>query len=284
MTIQKIPISEINPESTINVRRSDVDKNVEKLRPSLRNHGYLPEYPALLRPDPNTSSGYRYEIISGQCRIRAAELEGIREVLAVVEELNDEEAHLRSFNENDKRSDLLEKDKTYWFERRYQEYRKIHGRVKSIEMVAEFYEVSTPTVRGYLKLNNLPESVLDDIDADIIEKSAGEAIAEKRRDDTEESDARLQSMAEWYKSLPRPDRQYARQTIKNSSYDATEEQLNEQLEQVKRKKGGKIQIIIPAGMEEALDEYGQKNGLVDRNAIIGYALAQQMKASGINIP
>ena len=39
-TIQTINVNHIDPDSTINVRRSGVDENVEKVKASIQQHGY----------------------------------------------------------------------------------------------------------------------------------------------------------------------------------------------------------------------------------------------------
>ena len=287
MTLQQqmIPVSEINPKSSINVRRNGVNQNVEKLRPSLRQHGYLPEFPALLRPDPDREkSGYRYEVVSGQCRVQASRLEAVTEIPAVVADLDDTAAHLRSFNENDKRNELSPKDKAYWFDLRHREYRQEHGRAKALEMVAEFYETSVATVRNYLSLSMLPEPVLDDIAAGIINQAAGKAIAAKHRDsDEENSDAYMKNLAEWLKSLSNADRKHGVKVIENTAYGAGTEQLAAQLEREREESKSKLTITIPTKTEATLAEYGRRNGITDTSSIIGFALQKQMAAEGITL-
>jgi ParB/RepB/Spo0J family partition protein len=98
--------------------RTDFEANVKVLADSIREVGLIT--PVLLRPKPvdagqAPSAGQRYELICGECRVRAAKELGWTEIRAVVEEMSDAEAALRVMVENETRADInmIEKARGY---------------------------------------------------------------------------------------------------------------------------------------------------------------------------
>ena len=55
--IQMVKLSEIAPESSVNVRLKGVEESTEELVSSMKEHGYLVEFPVLLRPHPEGEGG-----------------------------------------------------------------------------------------------------------------------------------------------------------------------------------------------------------------------------------
>lgn len=78
-----------------NVRTQQIDEDVDSIAQSMREKGYLPEKPMLVRP-----LGNGFEIIGGHTRFAAAKRAGIERVLCAVCDLDDEEATLRNASDN----------------------------------------------------------------------------------------------------------------------------------------------------------------------------------------
>jgi len=95
--IKNIPTASIDPEGTVNVRKSQVQEGVEKLKSSIAEHGFWENCPIVIRPHPDSSSEYEYEIVVGQCRLKACLELGRKEIPAVVKELVDDAAIQQSW-------------------------------------------------------------------------------------------------------------------------------------------------------------------------------------------
>lgn len=88
-----IPVSELSPHPK-NPRIGRPDK-VDSIIESMRNYGYRPEKPMLVRP---LESGY--QIIGGHSRNIAAQEAGIDQVFCAIESMEDDEAILRMGSDN----------------------------------------------------------------------------------------------------------------------------------------------------------------------------------------
>lgn len=78
-----------------NVRTRQNDDDIEAIAASMREKGFLPEKPLLVRPQ-----GDRFEIVGGHTRHAAAKVAGLERVLCVVREMDDDEATLRNASDN----------------------------------------------------------------------------------------------------------------------------------------------------------------------------------------
>lgn len=78
-----------------NVRTRQNDDDIEAIAESMREKGFLPEKPLLVRPQ-----GDRFEIVGGHTRHAAAKVAGLERVLCVVREMDDDEATLRNASDN----------------------------------------------------------------------------------------------------------------------------------------------------------------------------------------
>lgn len=78
-----------------NVRTRQNDEDIEAIAASMREKGFLPEKPLLVRPQ-----GERFEIVGGHTRHAAAKLAGMERVLCVVRDMDDDEATLRNASDN----------------------------------------------------------------------------------------------------------------------------------------------------------------------------------------
>lgn len=78
-----------------NVRTRQNDDDIEAIAASMREKGFLPEKPLLVRPQ-----GGRFEIVGGHTRHAAAKRAGLERVLCVVRDMDDDEATLRNASDN----------------------------------------------------------------------------------------------------------------------------------------------------------------------------------------
>ena len=279
-----VAVREIAPESSVNVRRSDIQANRDRLKASIERYGFLPEHPILLRPHPQADQAqFAYEIVAGRSRFLAARDLGHTAVPAVVEDLEDEAAHLRSFNENDKRGDLTSSDKTYWYERKHDELKKSHGRAAALELTAEYYGTTPQTVKNYLAMSLLPDSILEDVDRDIINLRVARAIAQRpwqSAGSEDERDAMMIAAADWYKSLPNEERQDAAAAIKSAPPTAASAaDFQQELERRRDTGSHAYQVQLPNSMIAHLERYARAHGYTDPSqvipAIISRALADE---------
>ena len=78
-----------------NVRTRQNDDDIEAIAASMREKGFLPEKPLLVR-----QQGDRFEIVGGHTRHAAAKRAGLERVLCVVRDMDDDEATLRNASDN----------------------------------------------------------------------------------------------------------------------------------------------------------------------------------------
>ena len=137
--ITQIQVALIDPKSEVNVRRQGVEQNVEQVKASIQQHGYWQDQPIIVRPHPNTASGYDYQHVTGQCRFKACLELGLEEIPAFILELDDDEAIQRSWLENEVRGDLTYSDQAYWTERIFKRYNGDgYTADEAIELAAKF--------------------------------------------------------------------------------------------------------------------------------------------------
>ena len=283
-----IPVAEISPDSTVNVRRSDINENRDRLKDSIERNGFLPEHPILLRPHPQPDhSAFQYETVSGQSRFLAARDLGIQEVPAVIVAMDDETAHLRSFVENDKRGDLSTKDKTYWFERKFKEFRATSTSADALQMTAALYAVSEATVQNYLTLAVLPDEVQDDVESKVISQEAGKAIARRPwqyAGDAASKDDMMIAAAEWFKSLPHSQRKDAVAAIKQAPPTASQAQhFQDELERQHNSASHTFDVKIPTSMVDPLTRYAAANGYANPEQVIPMIISSALAAAGMEM-
>ena len=99
--------------------------------------------------------------MSGQCRLKACQEIGLKEIPAIILELNGDEARQCAWIENELRSDLLLGDKARVTEKVYYEHSgDRHTPEESLQLATDYLGVTTQTVRQYFRLSGLPDDVL----------------------------------------------------------------------------------------------------------------------------
>ena len=105
--IVRIPMEKIYPRDD-QPRKNFDDKSLEGLSQSIEKYGLL--NPIVLR-----KNGIRYEIIAGERRFRASKLLGLKEIEAIIKNVDNKDIDILSIVENVQREDLsgLEKANAY---------------------------------------------------------------------------------------------------------------------------------------------------------------------------
>jgi len=143
-------------------RREFNPSEIESLANSLKRHEQL--QPVLVR-----RIGQRYQLISGERRLRAAIHAGLKTVRAEIREADDRLVAELAIIENLQRKDLNAVEKAMSFRR----YIDQHGCTQ--EDLANRLSIDRSTVANLMRLLELPQPILDGINADRL--SAGHARA-----------------------------------------------------------------------------------------------------------
>jgi ParB/RepB/Spo0J family partition protein len=278
--VKNIKVSSIDPESTINVRRTAVKDNVEKVKASIREHGYWSDQPIIIRPHPKSESQYQYEFVTGQCRFKACLELGLEEIPAFVEELDDDKAIQRSWLENEARGELTYSDRAYWVERIYKKYSGSGFTAKeALELAAKYLCVTLQTVMKYYSLVVLPEDIMEMVD----KKSGLEGYAVEIVRNTydasrfEQSQEAMRERAQWVIGLDRERRKYATDALKELGHRASIGDLNNYVEERMEQSKLTVQIAIPGELHSVLLEWGKERGLKDESTIISFMITDVLR-------
>jgi ParB family transcriptional regulator, chromosome partitioning protein len=146
-------------------RRDFDEEELEALAASIRERGVL--QPILVRPSPLTQG--RYQIVAGERRWRAAQRAGLRELPAVIRELDDLKTLEIAIIENVQRVDLNAIEEAFG----YRDLIDRFGRTQ--DEIAQIVGKSRSHVANAIRLLGLPEAVQQDLRAGRL--SAGHARA-----------------------------------------------------------------------------------------------------------
>lgn len=168
--IQRLALSELHPFKDHPFRVLDDDRMMETVE-SVKEYGVL--VPIIARPMPDGG----YEIVSGHRRKRACELAGLKEIPAIVRDLDDDEAVIIMVDSNLQRENILpsERAKAYQMkleaikhqgERRDLTSDQVGQKLRvAVERVAENAGESKSQVQRFIRLNNLEPPLIDKVDA-----------------------------------------------------------------------------------------------------------------------
>ena len=279
--VKQILVSKIDPKSEVNVRRLGIADNVERVKSSIQEHGYWADQPIVVRPHPEPASGYEFQHITGQCRLKACIELDLSEIPAVVvEDISDEEAIRRSWGENENRGELLMSDKSYWAGYFYNRY-KGNGYTgkEALDLAAKFLGVKHDAVVDYFGLSVLPEEAIELVDKSFITKGQALAIVKNTYDLSrpENSNQKMIERANWVQQQPKEGKKFAVEAMNELKHNATIDELNkyvkEKFEEIKRQ----IDIVIPAKLYDELLKWGESHGLEDKSVIINHMIAETLK-------
>lgn len=273
--IQQVRVSSIDPESSVNVRRTAIEANVEKVRRSIEAHGFWEDEPLTLRPHPDPEAEYEYQYVVGQCRFKAAVELGLETVPAVVRDLDDDEALRRSWGENEARGALAPSDKAYWAERMYNKF-SAEGLTdrEARQKAAEWMGVSEQTFKNYFPLAFLPEQVTDMMNQGRLVETDGRLIAEK----TEQDDERMTERAEWLANQSMSEKKDAREAIQEAAPTASVSELDQELQKRTDARRRGIYIEIPDDIYEDFLLYGAARGIHDPTTIATNIIVETIRS------
>lgn len=168
--IQRLALSKLHPFKDHPFRVLDDDRMMETVE-SVKEYGVL--VPIIARPMADGG----YEIVSGHRRKRACELAGLKEIPAIVRDLDDDEAVIIMVDSNLQRENILpsERAKAYQMkleaikhqgERRDLTSDQVGQKLRvAVERVAENAGESKSQVQRFIRLNNLEPPLIDKVDA-----------------------------------------------------------------------------------------------------------------------
>ena len=170
--IMELPIDEIHEfkNHPFKVRQ---DEEMIKLTESVTENGIL--LPTLVRPSPD---GKGYEMVSGHRRMKAAEMNGLDKVPAIVRDLTDEQATIIMVDSNIQREMILPTERGFAYKMKLEAMKRQGKRVdltcvqlghklegiKSVEILANEVGESKNQVRRYIRLTELIEPLRDMVD------------------------------------------------------------------------------------------------------------------------
>ncbi len=287
--IKSIKVSSIDPKSTVNVRRTLGEESLEKIKVSIKEHGYWLDYPITVRPHSNPASKYQYEYVKGQCRLKACIELGLEEIPAVIRELDDEQAIQLSWLENEARGDLTATDKTYWVEKIFKGYEgEGHTAKEALELAAKYLGVTVQTARLYYMLAVIPEDLKEKIDQKIVPEKYARVIAKRTMDSVSRNDEkfkksqdRMKERADWIISLVREHREYAIEALEALDPKASIADLNNEMEKKISQEKRTLKITVPEELHDELLKWGKDRGLKNEETIISHMLADILRRKQI---
>ena len=125
------------------------EQDLKELASSIEKHGVM--QPIVIRPIEDEQ--YPYEIIAGERRWRAAQLAGLKEIPAIVRDLNDQVAIALALIENIQRQDLNPIDQALALQRFHDEFGLSH------QEIAETVGKARTTVSNLLRLLSLDDAI-----------------------------------------------------------------------------------------------------------------------------
>lgn len=262
--IKDIATASIDPKSTVNVRRSQVKESVDKVKSSISAHGFWRSNPITIRLHPDSSSQYEYEVVIGQCRLKACSELGIEQIPAVIQEIDEDEAIRQSWAENEGRSDITTSDKAYWIHKIVTKYVK-EGKTLSEcrEIAAVFFAMSVPTVIKYHPMAFLPPEVNEMLDNGKLRIQDAEAIAKYTYDPSnpEGSEQKMKERAEWAMKLNKDEKKECPRILEDLGPEASIDELDNEVKKRANQRQAIIEVAIPEALRRRLQEWGDEKGL-----------------------
>lgn len=145
-SIRNVPLDRIDPNPDQPRLTFDED-SLQELAASITEHGVL--QPILVRPLPDG----RHQLIAGERRWRSAQIAGLRQIPAIVEEIDDETALEIAIIENLQREDLSPLDEAIMYERMTTE----HG--YSLRKLAQKLGKDKGYIENRLRLADAPSEI-----------------------------------------------------------------------------------------------------------------------------
>jgi ParB/RepB/Spo0J family partition protein len=133
--------------SALNVRTEELEDGIAELAADIRANGLINPVSARANPDG------RYEIYAGQRRFLAHQRLERPTILALVSDITDDGAEIRSLTENMSRADMTWNDKV-------RSFRRLQEKLGSIAAVRDKTGYSEATIRRYIAISNMDPAAL----------------------------------------------------------------------------------------------------------------------------
>lgn len=169
--IEKLTISELNVRKTIS--SEDDETNIEDLANDIKINNLL--NPLTIRLYDN-----KYEIIAGQRRFLALKLLNWKTIPCHIMNVNNQKAEEISLIENVQRNQMTNSDKVKAYSRLYEVYNK------DINKVIAAIHISKKTAEKYIKINKLPDDIIELLDKNGSEKISLDVAIELCKLDTKQ--------------------------------------------------------------------------------------------------
>ena len=167
-TVVNIPLSQLHdfPDHPFKVRD---DEKMEETVESVKSYGVL--VPAIVRQRPDGE----YEIVSGHRRKRASELAGLRELPAIVRDLDDDAATIIMVDSNLQRENILPSERAAAYKMKLEAIkrqgartdltsRQVGGKLNTTASVGEAAGDSERQVQRYIRLTELQPELQEMVD------------------------------------------------------------------------------------------------------------------------
>jgi len=140
--------------------RVDDDVKMQETVESVKKYGVL--VPGIVRPHPENG----YEVVAGHRRWRACELAGLEEMPVIIRELDDDAATIIMVDTNIQREDILPSEKAKSYKMKYEamKHQGSKGDKHTADLVGEASGESGRTVQRHIRLAELVQELLDNVD------------------------------------------------------------------------------------------------------------------------
>ena len=162
LSIKRLRSGKYQPRATMD------EGALNDLIASIREQGVM--QPILVRPVSDDKGGKWYEIIAGERRYRAAKMAGLKEIPAIVKDVDDKSAAAMALIENIQRENLNPLEEAFGIQRLIKDFSFTH------EQAAQSIGRSRSAVTNLLRLLNLTEPVQTMLKAGDIEMGHARAL------------------------------------------------------------------------------------------------------------
>lgn len=178
--LTNIPIDILEPWTSSDGKaqpfRAYSEAKLSELSENIKRNGVIE--PICVRPLPSGS----YQIIAGHNRVKASQMAGLTTIPALVQQMSDEEAALRMVDSNlQHREQLLPSEKAYAYLERMKALKALQGqdapRGKSRDLLATEAKESATQIQRYIRLTNLEQYLLDQVDNGKLALRAGVSLS-----------------------------------------------------------------------------------------------------------
>ncbi len=187
-----LPLESVTPNPNQPRKRFN-DASIERLAKSIREDGVI--QPVVVRPIEGKVSaeqgGHKYQLVAGERRWRAAQIAGIKELIAIIRPMDDRKVAAWSLIENLQREDLNPIDRAQAFAALATGYAMSHADV------ADRVGVERPTVTNAIRLLDLAEPVQDMVRTGTLTAGHGKAIAAVTDPTTQQQLAQAAAANRW---------------------------------------------------------------------------------------